>query len=305
MSGDGEPTTRILESCLACGGHGLSPLALRYEYQGASYPLLECRSCGMRFLGVQPMGSSLARLYAELYFQCDFRCGRSESSAFDEGGFVGENRGLLDAFERLTPAGRLLEVGCASGWLLKHAAARGWRVQGVEPAPAAAAFARSLGLDVFNGDLLEARLPAESFDLVYLGDVLEHVPDCRATLSEVARVLIPGGYVYLRGPITTNSLARGLALALYRSVGREIVLHEPPYHLWEFTPRSLNRLVQAVGLESVWLQQSKIPPGRARGVGTSWQRSAMAAIDGVNVPLTRVFHVRGDRVVLVARRLRR
>ena len=294
--------TRTLDRCLACGGSALRRLALRYEYAGSGFPLMECETCGMRFLGVQPVGDALASLYAEPYFESDFRCGRSAATSFERGAFAAENDGLLDAFASLRAPGRLLEVGCAAGWLLERAAARGWNVKGVEPSAAAAGFARSLGLDVFQGELEAARLPDSSFDLVYMGDVLEHVPDCRATLDEVRRVLAPGGFLYLRGPITTHSLARSLALALYGMAGREIVLGEPPYHLWEFTPRPLERLARTAGFVAVELRQSKIPPGGARAGKGGIQRAAMAAIDALNLPLTAACNARGDRVVMIARR---
>jgi SAM-dependent methyltransferase len=294
--------TRTLERCLACGGGRLQPLAMRYEYRGADFPLVECRDCGIRFLSVQPVGESLAGLYDEPYFQADYRCGRATTSSFEGEAFAAESRGQVDAFEARARPGRLLEVGCASGWLLRHAAERGWRVMGVEPSPAAAAFARSLGLEVFQGALEDARLPDARFDVVYMGDVLEHVPDCRATLLEVARVLAPDGWLFLRGPITTHSLARALGLRLYGLLGRSIVLREPPYHLWEFRPRPLTRLVRSVGLEPRELRQSKIPPGRAHGAKTGLQRAAMSALDAVNAPLTRVFNARGDRATLVARK---
>ena len=297
--------TRTLDHCLACGGTRLTRLPLRYEYRGISFPLAECAACGMRFLSVQPVGASLVALYAEPYFEADFRCGRSDATSFDESGFVAENRGLLDAFEALRPPGRLLEVGCASGWLLKHAEARGWKARGVEPSAAAASFARSLGVDVFVGDLQSAALPPESADLVYMGDVLEHVPDCRATLVEVARVLAPGGWLYLRGPITTHSLARSLGLAIYGLLGSDIVLREPPYHLWEFRPRPLARLAAQTGLDPKRLRQTKIPPGRAYGTKTAAQALAMSLVDAINLPWTQAFNARGDRLTLVARKATR
>jgi SAM-dependent methyltransferase len=256
----------------------------------------------MRFLSVQPAAEAMTELYGLGYFESDFRCGRSETDSFAEDAFRAENAGLLDDFARLGPAGRLLEVGCAAGWLLKHAAERGWVAQGVELSAAAAAHARSIGVDVVQGDLFEASLPSASFDLVYMGDVLEHVPDCRRTLAEVARVLRSGGYLYLRGPITTNSMARRLALATMGRAGRTIVLREPPYHLWEFTPRPLRRLLGATGFELVRWRESKIPPGRPHGEKSTLERFALALIDAVNVPITRIANAWGDRVVLVARK---
>jgi SAM-dependent methyltransferase len=301
MSAETPLAIRTLDRCLACGSARIAPLALRYEFRGR-FPVARCRDCGIRFLRVQPVGDSLAALYAGSYFERDYRCGRSGTAYDDEAAFREENAALLDAFASLGPGRRLVEVGCAGGWLLKAATERGWTARGVELSGAAVARARALGLDVFHGTLEDASLAAASFDVAYLGDVLEHVPDCRATLAEVARALAPGGHLYLRGPITTHSLARRVALAAYGLVGREIVLREPPYHLWEFTPGPLTRLAHAAGLEVVRLTQSKIPPGRAHGAKSPLQRAAMAAIDTLNLPITRAFNVLGDRVVMIARK---
>jgi len=294
--------TRAVERCASCGATRFRSLAMRYEWEGATFPLIECWSCGLRFLGVQPAPESLGRLYRAEYFESDYRCGRAAGSSFDEAALAAEDRGLLDRFDTFGARGRFLDVGCAAGWLVEHAAQRGWRAQGVELSESAARFARERGLDVFHGELAAAGFPEGAFDLVYLGDVLEHVPDCRAILAEVARVLKPGGHVYLRGPITTNSLARALGLTLFAWLGRPIVLREPPYHLWEFTPRSLRRLFETTGLRVTRLEQSKLPPGRAHGDKTPLERAVMAAIDAVNVPLTRWFGACGDRVTVIARR---
>jgi SAM-dependent methyltransferase len=293
--------TRTLDRCLACGNRELQPLAMRYEHRG-TFPVARCPRCDLRFLTVQPAPEALAELYGAEYFERDFRCGRSDDDYYSEDSFREENRGLLDAFAKLTPPGDLLEIGCAGGWLLKHAVERGWRARGVELSEEAAKHARGLGLDVFHGELDAARLGTGSFDLIYMGDVLEHVPDCRAVLLETTRLLRPGGHLYLRGPITTHSLARRLALAGYRALGKTIVLEEPPYHLWEFTPASLRWLCHSVGLDVVELTQSKIPPGRAHGRKSALQRAAMYALDAVNAPLARAFNVLGDRVVMIARK---
>lgn len=293
--------TRAVTRCALCDGADLRPLGFAYEFRGR-FPAVECRRCHLRFLSVQPGAAALAELYSPAYFEGDYRCGRAAATSFDEPAFRDENRGLLDEFARWTAPGRMLEVGCAGGWLLKHAIERGWQAQGVELSKVAADHARSLSLEVHHGDLMSAHLPSAAFNLVYMGDVLEHVPDCRAVMLECARVLKPGGLLYLRGPTTTHSLARSLALAACRITGRTITLREPPYHLWEFTPATLARLFTSCGFEVVHRQQSKIAPGHAHGDKSAFQRAAMAVIDAVNVPLTAVFNARGDRIVMVGRK---
>ena len=294
--------TRALDRCLACGSNRIAPLAFQYRWRDTLFPAAECHVCGMRFLAVQPTGATIEDMYREEYFVTDFRCGRSDRPSFDEDAFRAENAGLLDAFQPYRGQGRLLDVGCASGWLLKHARDRGWMGTGVELSADAVRFARGLGLDVRHGTLEDAALPAASYDLVYMGDVLEHVPDCRATLVEVSRVLAPGGHLFLRGPITTNSIARNLALAVYGAMGRRLTLAEPPYHLWEFRPAPLRRLFAAVGLDVVRLEEAKIPPGNPHGAKTALQKAGLAVLDTVNLALTRMFNRWGDRVVVVARR---
>ncbi len=291
-----------VDRCLACGSNLPARLAMTYEYRGRRFPAAQCRNCGMRFLSIQPAPEALHELYDSSYFESDFRCGRSDEHSFDDAAFRDENAALLDDFARIGPPGRLLEVGCAGGSLLRLATERGWSARGVEFSADAVAQARSRGSDVVQGDLLDAAFPAGAFDLVYMGDVLEHVADCRRTLLEVARVLAPGGHLYLRGPITTHSLARSLALGVMGALGRTLVLREPPYHLWEFTPRPLRRLLASTGFDVVRWRESKIRPGRPHGKKSALEQTVLVILDAVNVPLTRIANVRGDRVVLVARK---
>jgi SAM-dependent methyltransferase len=266
---------------VACGGTRLTRLPLVYEF-GGSFPLVECAGCGLRFLAVQPTGEGLASLYSAEYFQRDFRCGRSAVAYSSEETFRAENQSLLDAFERLGPDPRdarvprsLLEVGSAGGWLLKHARERGWRVLGVELSAEAVAQARSLGLEVFHGDLLAAALAPAAFDLVYMGDVLEHVPDCRAALVEVARVLRPGGhflyadYRYNAGLAAWEQALAAAPLALLHSrvinteVRRGMDRNAPRSE--ELIARHLPRCMHGIGRDFAGLPGSHIYEAVRRG----------------------------------------
>lgn len=111
--------------------------------------------------------------------------------------------------ELIPAGGRLLEIGCACGFLLVAARERGFAAQGVEMSGWASAHARdAYGLDVKTGRLETANLPAASFDAVVMADVIEHLTDPRRTLQAIDRVLRPGGRLLLLTPDVGSLVAR-------------------------------------------------------------------------------------------------
>ena len=93
-------------------------------------------------------------------------------------------------------ADRVLDVGCKSGWMLRHLSAHtGARtLVGVDrDAPRLVAPAAGERFRVAAGDVLGLPVRSQSVDLVTFCDVLEHLPDLPAAVAELARVLAPGG----------------------------------------------------------------------------------------------------------------
>src|SRR5437764_2777514 len=94
----------------------------------------------------------------------------------------------------------VLDAGCGSGRMLEELERYG-DVHGVDVTPEAAEMARSRGhRDVVTGPLEHLPWPAAAFDLITCLDVLEHLPDERAALRELARVCKPGGWMVLTVP---------------------------------------------------------------------------------------------------------
>lgn len=111
-------------------------------------------------------------------------------------------RDVLDRIGALVPldGARLLDVGSAHGWFLEEAAARGARATGVEPEEDVAAGPIGRGLDVRPGFFPNALDQEETFDVITFNDVLEHIPDARATLAACAQFLRPGGVLSINIP---------------------------------------------------------------------------------------------------------
>jgi len=113
-----------------------------------------------------------------------------------------ELRAIIAQLE-LEPGMHVLDAGCGSGealhWLLE-AVQPGGRVLGVDLAAAHVAAARRRrdpDIEVRQGDLLDAALPAAGFDLVWCVNTLNHLRDPGAGLERLASVARPGGHIVL------------------------------------------------------------------------------------------------------------
>jgi SAM-dependent methyltransferase len=157
-----------------------------------------------------------------------------------------ERYGLIGS--RSGARGRLLDVGCGAGYFLDAARAAGWLATGVELSEPAAAVAREgLGLDVWSGSLSRAAFPSESFDLITMFEVLEHMRNPGAALQEANRVLHSGGLLAIEVPNDMDAYRARMA----RSDNRWWVI--PPVHLYYFNASTLSRWLLMNGFEPVYL----------------------------------------------------
>jgi SAM-dependent methyltransferase len=142
--------------------------------------------------------------------------------------------------------GKLVEVGCSLGYLLDTFRKDGWDVQGVEPFYQCCRHAREeLGLDVKNAILEDAELADESFDVVLLNHVIEHLDDPFNTLLEVNRILKPGGHFVIETPRYDT--------LMFKLMGRRERSVSCGGHIYFFTTQSLKNLYEAAGFETVRL----------------------------------------------------
>ena len=111
------------------------------------------------------------------------------------------NLNLARLMER-NPKARVLDLGCDDGRLVSQRIKRfvgSANIWGVDVDPKALRQARKLGLKTYCQDLNNRRLPFEDnfFDLVEANQVIEHLWDTDTVLSEIYRVLSPGGYLLI------------------------------------------------------------------------------------------------------------
>jgi methionine biosynthesis protein MetW len=147
---------------------------------------------------------------------------------------------------------RVLDVGCAEGYLARLLAERGCTVIGMEASPAAAESARRWCAEVVVGDVeadeVRARVSGP-FDRVLLGDVLEHLREPGAVLRWAGGLLAPGGRVVASLPNVAHWTGRR-ALLRGRFPREDHGLFDRT-HLRFYTRAGARRLVEDAGLRVV------------------------------------------------------
>jgi 2-polyprenyl-6-hydroxyphenyl methylase/3-demethylubiquinone-9 3-methyltransferase len=171
---------------------------------------------------------------------------------------------LLDRL-KIAPGGvAALEVGCGGGFMTEEIARMGFETTGVDPSErsilVAARHARDRGLKIRYLTGAGESLPFEdrSFGVVFCCDVLEHVRDLPQVISEISRVLKPGGVFYYN---TLNRTWASLLGAIKVSqVWKRWAFMPPNLHVWRMfiKPREMKALLRQNGLE--WREHRGLMP---------------------------------------------
>ncbi len=172
--------------------------------------------------------------------------------------------------ERAGLAGKaVIDVGCGGGILAESMALRGARVTGIDLAESSLAVARmhvietrrmraegrqspsgsdpDISYRAISAEALAAEAPA-SADIVTCMEMLEHVPDPAAIVAACARLVRPGGHVFL------STINRNPKSYLHAIIGAEYLLRMLPTGTHDYArfirPSELGRWLRAAGLDT-------------------------------------------------------
>jgi len=214
--------------------------------------LLECGACGLVYT-------------AEKY---------SIQAVYDPGleaGIYGQAKeklfaSALDYLGRALPQrGRLLDIGCAGGELLKAAAAQGWEADGVELDPGLARKAAGLGFHVYSSPVEDSFLDSEIYGAVTVFEVFNQMEDPARAAVEIFRVLKPGGCLYLRE--FNASFHLPLHTLAQRGLFKPLGLNPSVLHKFNFRARTLRVMLERAGFREITIRNSPPTEGDAYRTG--------------------------------------
>ncbi|HXN73244.1 MAG TPA: class I SAM-dependent methyltransferase [Candidatus Acidoferrales bacterium] len=232
-------------TCLECGGSLEGLLSHLFDTRfgiDGSYDIRRCVECGLEQIYPLPESKELRSLY-ENHYNFD---GEKETLYTKMRGY------FLDSvlyriwtwsdgdvsFHGRKGAGRLLDIGCNEGRSLKIFARNGYHVTGLELNNEAATVARAAGFTVHVCDIANFE-PVFFYDVAVLSNVLEHSLAPGRMLRDIARVLKPGGEIWISCP-NSRSWQRSL-------FARAWINWHVPFHIAHFSQASLERLLRDAG----------------------------------------------------------
>jgi len=206
----------------------------------ASWRMTECRRCGVVTPLPYPTVDEINSFYSSQMTPNEWEVKHYVRLDLNDKAIAGTRR-LAEQLTTLHDGpGRLLEVGCAAGWILRAAEELGWIVKGVEGAPKFSAFARDvLGLDVYPGLISEIDCSTwPVFDVIIAFDVFEHLHDPVQDLKVLRKLAAPNASLLVTTPNISSLVAK-----VYGRRWRQVL----PSHVNYSTPTSMAFALERAG----------------------------------------------------------
>jgi SAM-dependent methyltransferase len=261
---------------------------------------VRCDNCGLLYVNNPPTDTEREKSYSFEEGYHSQLASAPETIAFHRA----EAKKNLSMLDKQACKGTLLDIGCSTGLFLKNARESGWKVNGLEYSQDSAKVAREkFGLDVKQGELNSESYPRDSFDVVTMWDVIEHVPSPRRTLDLVREILSPNGLVVLKTPNADGLYPKASLKIAHRL---DFWGHpEPPGHLFQFSAKTLSRLLDISGFDVIKVYHDRIPIRYSFGSPREWCRSMKwlaYCLGFVPIAMIGPWIQQGDDITIVARK---
>ena len=226
-----------LSSCILCNAS-----KFRIILQKDRWKYCRCLNCGLVSLHPRPTVQELMKNYEDYLPTPSEEIDKWEKMVKQ---IIDKSADLIEARTN-TSRGKLLDVGCGYGFFLKEMKLRGWDVEGVEVSQTGRQYSQDKwSIHVYSQPLEDLDIPENSFDVVTLFYLIEHVNDPLVLLREVNRIIRPGGLILLRWPHTTP------IVRILGPLSRKLDLYHTPYHLYDFSPETMKMLLAITDFKNV------------------------------------------------------
>lgn len=299
--------------CPVCGSEKYSKLDYGgYEYKGIKMPLVWCSNCSLSYIVHNLSAEEINGFYNEsIYFDSEYAGGATKKYIDDKKEQEQKALKILDIINKYHNGKKLLEIGSAGGFFLDTAKNKcGFDVFGVEVSKEMCFFARGRGLNVYCGTIYNMPMGWGEFDVIYMGDVLEHIPEPNKFISLVKNKLNKNGLLVLELPLTYNPTLSGIIIGIFNmlkgnlgykyflpSQHRVNYVKKSPYHLVMFNKKSINYFLKNNDFVVQYLKEYEgIPKEKFKGKYELLKNLSSILTTNIYQSLL------GDRMIVVAKK---
>jgi len=261
-----------MNQCILCGSDKYKVLSFgKYQYNGKTFSLIECLNCHLRRRNPMPDKKTIQKAYDFEYFQSEYRGGVEKNYIDNKNIYLREAKQLIKIIKKYKKNGKFLEIGCAGGHVMKELESEGYDVSGVELSKEMSDYAnKKLGLKIINKDFQEINFDKNKFDIIYSAHTLEHVLDPLQFLLKTKKIIKKDGILILELPMNFNYALIGVMLGILKifknALGGKFKIKKQmfwyisqakkiekkfPYHLYEFMPETIKKLLQKSGFKII------------------------------------------------------
>ncbi len=174
-----------------CGSGDFSEI-LTKGYKQGDLRVSRCANCTISFSSTRFSDDYLEKEFYESDFE-------GEIAGYDDYEDVSRRffSGIIEKVKSARPCGHWLDVGCGRGYLVQAAVKNGFTCCGIDLSPA---FVEDPSIDLRRTDLFDPQFESESFDVVSVINVLDHIGDPRRFLTRVSELLRPEGLLFIHVP---------------------------------------------------------------------------------------------------------
>jgi 2-polyprenyl-3-methyl-5-hydroxy-6-metoxy-1,4-benzoquinol methylase len=250
-----QDTERTAQQCPLCSSSSITEV-YKTEFQGRTWRLGQCESCGLHFTLPFPTAQDIISFYSG-----DDYHARHRLPGVSEEVFGPKYQRYLNYIRKYVTKGRSLDVGCSVGLLVKTLKDAGFEAEGLEANSESARWgSERFDISIHTGILEQSIDKLGRYDLVTLTDVLEHTLNPVQSLRMIRKIMNPGGHVLVTFPDIHAPASRYFWL-LSRLFQREwlwCTCHIPK-HTWEFTRETATKTFQTAGFSVVGFQRAGMP----------------------------------------------
>lgn len=233
-----------MDKCPVCGEINWTPhLKVKdHSISKQTFELIKCANCSFVITQDHPDSESIGPFYASEDYISHSDTQKGLINRLYHGirtYMLDKKKDWVEEHASKSP-GKILDIGCGTGYFLSHMTENGWTGEGLEPDASARAIAKEkFGLKVSSSEKIFKL--KETFDAITLWHVLEHVHQLNEYFDEFNRLLHDDGLLLIAVPNYTSKDAEK-----YKSFW---AAYDVPIHLWHFSPAAMEHLLNKHGFQ--------------------------------------------------------